>query len=402
MKIHRRSVFLILPALVLGGCKQAQKGPAAAGMPMIPVAMAKATQESVPTELRVVGTAEASAVVQIKSQVAGQLASVEFTEGQNVAQGDLLFRIDPKPYEEALRQAEADAARDRAQVTQSEASLARDKAQADYADTDAARSDQLVKEGLASRSQYDQSKSSAAVARETAHATQAGIDAAKATLQADQAAIAAAQLNLGYCRIAAPIGGRAGNLLVHPGNLVKVNDAALVVIHQIEPIFVDFSVPERQLATVRRLSEGRKLPVRALVEGDASHTAEGYLSVIDNTVDATTGTIHLKATFDNHDRLLWPGQFVTVALTLDTIANAVVIPTEAIQAGQAGTFVYVVKANQTVEMRPVTPGAAVNGKTVIEKGVAAGETVVTDGLMMLAPGMPVRAADPSKLGTGPL
>ena len=403
MTIRRRSVFLILPALVLGGCKHAQKGPAAAGgMPMIPVAMAKATQESVPTELRVVGTVEASAIVQIKSQVAGQLASVAFTEGQNVAPGDLLFRIDPKPYEDALRQAEAAAARDRAQVAQSEASLARDKAQADYADTDAARNDQLVKEGLASRSQYDQSKSSAAVARETVRATQASIDAAKATLQADEAAIAAAQLNLGYCEIHAPIGGRAGNLLVHPGNLVKVNDAALVVIHRIEPIFVDFSVPERQLAAVRRLSAARKLAVRALVEGDASHAAEGYLSVIDNTVDATTGTIHLKATFDNQDRLLWPGQFVTVALTLDTIENAVVIPTEAIQAGQGGPFVYVVKANQTVENRAVTPGAAVGGKTVIEKGVAAGETVVTDGLMMLAPGMPVRAVDPAKLGTGPL
>jgi multidrug efflux system membrane fusion protein len=404
MTSHRRLVLLILPALVLGGCKQAQKGPAAGagGMPMIPVTMAKATQESVPTDLRVVGTVEASAVVQIKSQVAGQLASVEFTEGQNVAQGDLLFRIDPKPFEDALRQAEAAAARDRAQVTQSVASLARDTAQAEYADTDAARNDQLVKEGLASRSQYDQSKSSAAVAHETVHATQAGIDAAKATLQADEAAIAAAQLNLGYCEIHAPIGGRAGNLLVHPGNLVKVNDVALVVIHRIEPIFVDFSIPEQQLATVRRLSDGRKLAVRALVEGDASHASEGYLSVIDNTVDASTGTIHLKATFENHDRLLWPGQFVTVALTLDTIANAVVIPTEAIQAGQAGSFVYVVKANQTAEMRPVTLGAAISGKTVIEKGVAAGETVVTDGLMMLAPGMPVRAVDPSKLGTGPL
>jgi multidrug efflux system membrane fusion protein len=189
---------------------------------------------------------------------------------------------------------------------------------------------------------------------------------------------------------------------VHPGNLVKVNDAPLVVIHQMQPIFVDFAVPEQRLAAVRRLSAGRKLPVRALVEGDASHAAEGYLSVIDNTVDASTGTIHLKATFDNRDRALWPGQFVTVALTLDTIENAVVIPTEAIQPGQRGPFVYVVKANQTVESRPVTPGAAINGKTVVDQGLAAGETVVTDGLLMLFPGAPVRAVDPSKIPTGPL
>jgi multidrug efflux system membrane fusion protein len=366
------------------------------------VSMAKATQESVPTDLRVVGTVEASAIVQVKSQVAGQLASVAFTEGQDVAQGNLLFRIDPKPFEDALRQAQAAAARDRAQVAQSEAMLAHDTAQAQYADIDASRNDQLVKEGLASRSQYDQSKSSADVARESVHATQASIDAAKATLQSDEAAIAAAQLNLGYCQITAPIGGRTGNLLVHAGNLVKVNDAALVVIHQIEPIFVNFSVPEQRLAAIRRLGAGHKLPVRALVEGDAVHAAEGFLSVIDNTVDASTGTIHLKATFENRDRLLWPGQFVTVMLTLDTIENATLIPSEAIQAGQRGPFVYVVKANQTVESRPVTPGIVVNGKTVIEKGVSAGETVVTDGLLMLFPGAPVRAVDPAKLGTGPL
>ena len=190
-----------------------------------------------PTELRVVGTVEASAIVQVKSQAAGQLASVAFTEGQDVKEGDLLFRIDPQPFEDALRQARADAARDQAQVAQSEAMLAHDKAQSEYADIDASRNDQLVKEGLASRSQYDQSKSSADVARESVRASQASIDAAKATLQADEAAIAAAQLNLGYRDIHAPIGGRTGNLLVHPGNLVKVNDAALAVIHLIEPIF---------------------------------------------------------------------------------------------------------------------------------------------------------------------
>lgn len=401
MTFQRCSILLIAPTFILCGCKQQAKGPAAGGMPMVPVSVAKATEESVPTELRVVGTVEASAIVQVKSQVAGQLASVAFTEGQDVKEGDLLFRIDPQPFEDALRQARADAARDQAQVAQSEAMLAHDKAQSEYADIDASRNDQLVKEGLASRSQYDQSKSSADVARESVRASQASIDAAKATLQADEAAIAAAQLNLGYCDIHAPIGGRTGNLLVHPGNLVKVNDAALVVIHRIEPIFVNFSVPEQRLADVRRLSVGRKLPVRALVEGDPGHPAEGYLAVIDNTVDASTGTIHLKADFENHDRILWPGQFVTVVLTLDTIQNATVIPSEAIQAGQRGSFVYVVKANQTVESRLVTPGPAINGKTVIEKGVSAGETVVTDGLLMLFPGAPVRPVDAVKTGNGP-
>ncbi|HUP03399.1 MAG TPA: efflux RND transporter periplasmic adaptor subunit [Bryobacteraceae bacterium] len=403
MTVGLRSFLLIAPALFLCGCKQDQKGAAGAagGFPMMPVTVAKATQESVPAELRAVGTVEASAIVQVKSQVAGQLASVAFTEGQDVKEGDLLFRIDPQPFQDALRQAQADAARDQAQIAQSQATLARDQAQAQYAETDASRNDQLVKEGLASRSQYDQSKSNADVARETVRATQAGIDSAKATLQADEAAIAAAQLNLSYCELRAPISGRTGNLLVHPGNLVKVNDAALVVIHRIEPIFVNFSIPEQRLEEIRRLSAGHKLAVKALVEGNPGHPAEGYLSVIDNTVDASTGTIHLKATFDNHDRMLWPGQFVTVALTLETVQNATVIPSEAIQAGQNGLFVYVVKANQTVESRVVATGAALNGKTVIEKGVSPGETVVTDGMMMLVPGAPVRAVPAAKAGSGP-
>jgi multidrug efflux system membrane fusion protein len=261
----------------------------------------------------------------------------------------------------------------------------------------------LVKEGLASRSQYDQSKAAADVARQTVRATEAGIDAAKAALQSDEAAIAAAKLNLGYCEIHAPIGGRTGNLLVHPGNLVKVNDVALAVIHRISPIFVNFGVPEQYLAAIRRLSAGgHRLAVQAFAEGDEAHASAGYLAVIDNTVDAATGTIHLKGTFENSGGPLWPGQFVTVALTLDTIQNATVVPSEALQNGQRGQFVYVVKADNKVEARPVTTGPAFDRKTVVEKGLAPGDTVVTDGQMLLFPGATVRAVDAGKLETGPL
>lgn len=363
------------------------------GPPVVPVSVSKATQESVPTELRVVGTVEASSIVQVKSQVAGQLFKVAFTEGQNVSKGDLLFQIDPRPYQDAQRQAEAAVTRDRAQIVQAEAALARDAAQAKFNQTDAARYAELQKEGLASKSQTDQSKTGADVAREAAHVSQANIDSARAALDADVAAVAAAKLNLDYCDIHAPLSGRTGNLLVQAGNLVKVNDVPLVIIHQVTPIFVNFSIPEQHLAAIRRLSSNRALTVNVFARDNPGRAASGHLSVIDNTVDSTTGTIHLKATFENKDGALWPGQFVTVVLTLDTIQNATVIPAEAVQAGQQGPFVYVVKADNTVENRGVTVGRTYGKKTLVEKGLAPGDTVVIDGQLRLFPGAQIRAVE---------
>ena len=395
--------FVFAAAAVFSGCKQhAAQSKGAGGMPAFPVTVAKAVQQSVPTELRVVGTVEASAVVQIKSQIAGQLVGVDFAEGQNVAQGSLLFRIDARPYEDALHQAEAAVLRDRAQILQAEASLARDNAQAKFADSDAQRQAELNRGGLTPRSQFDQAQSTAEAARASANATQASIETAKASLAADQAAVAKAQLDLSHCEIRAPISGRTGNLLVHAGNLVKENDVPLVVIHQIAPIFVEFNVPEQHLNAIRRLNAARKLTVRVFAESDPSQVAMGTLAVIDNTVDTTTGTIRLKATFDNRDGLLWPGQFVATVLTLDTIQNAVVVPSEAVQAGQQGSFVYAVKPDTSVEIRPVTAGRIFGSRTIIDQGLAAGETVITDGFLVLFPGAKVRVVDTAKMESGTL
>jgi multidrug efflux system membrane fusion protein len=340
--------------------------------------------------------------VQVKSQIAGELTSVNFTEGQNVNKGDLLFRIDSRPYEDALSQAEAAIERDQAQIAQAQATLERDNAQAQYAASDAALQAELSKGGLTSKSQFDQSRTNANVAKASALATQATIDSARAALRADEAAVQTAKLNLSYCEIHAPISGRTGNLLVHPGNLVKVNDVALVVIHEVSPIFVDFNAPEQHLAAIRRLSATHNLPVQVTSQDDPGRSESGYLSVIDNTVDASTGTIHLKATFENRSGMLWPGQFVNTVLTLDTIRNATVIPAVAVQSGQQGSFVFAVKPDHTVAIKPVTVGRTFGDKVVVESGVAPGDTVVTDGTLILFPGATVKLVDGSKSGAGAL
>jgi multidrug efflux system membrane fusion protein len=386
-------------ALMLAGCKQEQGKAAAAGPPIVPVSVAKAVEEPVPTDLRVVGTVDASSIVQVKSQVAGQLERVAFTEGQNVRQGELLFVIDRRPFEDALRQTEAAVGRDKAMISQAEAMLARDAAQAKFAETDAARYAELSKAGVVSKSQYDQSRTSADVSREAARATQATIESSRAALEADNAAVAAARLNLSYCDIHAPISGRTGNLLVHAGNLIKVNDVPLVVIHQVMPVFVNFAVPEQHLAAIRRLSAAHKLPVGVYANDNPNYRADGLLTLIDNTVDSSTGTIKLKATFENKDGKLWPGQFVTVVLTLDTTSSTVV-PSEAVQNGQQGQFIYVVGADNHVAIRPVTAGRAFGKKMVIDKGIAPGDTVVIDGQLRLFPGAQIQAVDPGKLDAG--
>jgi multidrug efflux system membrane fusion protein len=333
----------------------------------------------------------------VKSQIAGQLLRVHFNEGQNVSNGALLFEIDARPFREALRQAEAAVARDQAQLRQAEATLAREMAQSKNADAEASRYEELQKIGVISRAQRDQVQTSADVSRESVRAAKAAIESARAALDSDLAAVDKAKLDISYCEIRAPFSGRTGNLLIHPGNLVKANDSPLVVIHQVAPIFVTFSVPERHLGEIRRLSASGKLPVRVSPQDDPSRSAAGNVTVVDNAVDTTTGTIKLKGIFANADGMLWPGQFVTAVLTLGTVVNATVVPAEAVQSGQQGQYVYVVKPDQTVEPRVVIAGRAFEKKIIIEKGVAPGDTVVTDGQLRLFPGARIRPVDASKI-----
>ena len=390
---------LIICTLVLAACRS-NAVKSAGPPPAVPVTVALATEESIPDEIHGIGTVEPSATVQIKSQIAGELTAVHFVEGGNVKKGDLLIEIDSRPYREALRQAEATVARDRAQLQQAEANLAKDQAQWKNNEALAKRYESLRQEGVVSREQSEQMQTNEQTIRESVRADQAAIESSRAAVETDLAAVDRAKLDLNYCQIRSPISGRAGNLLVHAGNLVKVSDVALVVINQIEPIFVSFAVPEQYLADIRKNSSDRKLPIRVALQEDPSKTATGTLSVIDNAVDNTTGTIRLKGTFENQEHVLWPGQLVNASLTLDTLKNATVVPAEAVQAGQQGQFVYVVKPDQGVDIRMVTVGRTLEKKIVLDKGVAAGETVVTDGQLLLYPGAHVRPVAAAKTETG--
>ena len=386
-----------LAVLSLAGCT-AERAKSAGPPPAVPVSVAVATQESVPVEAEAVGTVEASSVIQVRSQVSGELTRVAFEEGANVNQGDLLFEIDSRPYRDAVRQAENALAKDTALLKQAEANLARDIAQSKNAEADAARYDQLAREGVVSRQQTDQTRTAAEALRASIDAGRAAIESARASIESDRTAIDRAQLDLSYCQIHSPVSGRAGNLLVHQGNLVNANGPnPLVILHQLEPIWVSFGISEVRLTAIRRNAAARTLAVKASPADDARQTETGKLAVIDNTVDTTTGTIRLKATFDNAKRTLWPGQFVNVSLELDTLYNVVVVPGEAVQASAKGQMVYVVKADQTVEPRDVTLGRTFGAKVIVEKGVAAGETVVTDGQLRLSPGAAVRAVPAGKV-----
>jgi multidrug efflux system membrane fusion protein len=334
----------------------------------VPVSVAAASRKDVPVELKAIGSVEASSTIEVRPQVGGVITEVAFSEGGDLRAGDPLFTIDPRPFEATLAAAEA--------------ALAKDEAQARNAALEAERSERLLSEGIVSQELADQ-------ARTTRNAVEAQV-------RADRAAAERARLDLSYTRIASPIDGRAGSLLVHQGNLVKAIDGGpLVTINRVEPIYVTFSVPEQRLPEIERAVAARTTLVHATPRGDAASPSEGRVSFVDNSVDRSTGTIRLRATFPNRERRLWPGQFVTVRLELARRVGATVIPAEAVQTGQSGTFVFVVKTDMTVEIRPVTVSGEAGDEVIVEKGLAEGESVVTDGQLRLAPGASVTIEQPA-------
>jgi multidrug efflux system membrane fusion protein len=350
--------------LALGACSKTGTGadpPKGPGAAAAPVRVGKAVQEDVPVQIRAIARVEAYSTVTVRARVPGQIMSQHFADGEDVQAGAELFSIDPRPYEAALGQAEGTLARDIA--------LAKDAAE------EAAWQNSLLRQQVAAQREYDRA--------------QAAADAAQAAVRAEQAAVEQARLNLEYCSVQSLLDGRAGAALAKVGNVVKADDTPLVVLNQINPIYVTFAVPEQNLARIKKYQATGALAVEAVIPQDEGPAEHGELTFVDNQVDRTTGMILLKGTFSNAKRRLWPGQFVNVTLSLTTEAGAIVVPSQAVQTGQSGQYVFVVKEDQTVEMRPVTVGLVLDNRTVIQSGVAAGETVVTDGQLRLVPGAKV-------------
>ena len=339
-----------------------------------PVRVAKVTQQTIPVRISAIGTAQAHSIVQIKSRVDGQIMSAGFREGQLVRRGDLLFQIDPRPFQAQLRQAEANLARDEAQLEKAKADLERYSA--------------LSNKGFSSQQRFEEAR--------------AAVDVFTAAIRAGEQAIEMARLNLEFTTINAPVTGRTGSMLVYPGNLVEANkDPPLVTINEIRPIHVAFSVPEQNLAEIKQRMRDGRLRVDVTIPEDDGPPIAGQVTFVDNQVDVSTGTIMLKATFENADDRLTPGQFANVSMTLSAIESALVVPTRAIQVNQNGSFVFVVKEDRTVDMRPVEVGPQADDLTVLLKGGVLGETVVTDGQLRLSPGAKVAPKGAEQAGDKP-
>lgn len=356
-----RLLLVIALAAGLAACskKPAEASKGARGP--APVSAAVVTTKPVPVELVTFGTVEPGASVSVKAEVGGVLTKVHFNKGDAVKKGDLLFTIDPRPFEAALAVAQA--------------TLARDKAMSANAARNAARDAELLKGGLMPSSDSEKSQSDA--------------EALAATVQADLAAVENARLQLEHCSIRSPIDGRAGNLLVDAGNVVKANDVALVTLNQVHPVEVFFSVPQRELPAIQRYRAAGRIEVRAAPPTDEARFETGELTFVDNAVDKGTGTIQLAATFPNLSDRLWPGQYVHVRLALATDANAVVAPASAIQTGRDGKYAFTIQEDSSVQLRLVTLRATVGNDAVIETGLQPGERIVTDGQLRLVPGAKV-------------
>jgi membrane fusion protein, multidrug efflux system len=397
--------FLLASLFLLSSCSgnRASANLGSLANEAVPVTVATATQKTVPVEVNAIGTMEAYSSVSVKALVSGELIEVHFKEGQEVKRGDLLFKIDPRPFQAELRRAEGNLAKDTAQAKQAEANLARDMAQAKNAEVQSRRYADLFKEGVVAREIFDQFRTNSDALDATIQADKASLEYSSAAIRSDKAAIENAKLQLGYCTIRSPMDGRTGNLIVYQGNIVKANEnPPLVIINQIQPIYVTFSVPEQYLSEIKKQMASGKLAVIVTVPKEEETAVQGVLTFVDNTVDSTTGTIRLKGTLANLEKRLWPGQFVNVALTLSTHPNAVVVPSRAVQTGQTGQYVFVVRPDRSVESRPVVIGSTLKDEIIVEQGLKPGDVVVTNGQLRLVSGtfVEVKQAPATRPGKG--
>jgi len=387
-----------------------------------PVYVATAISSRVPIKIRSIGNVTPYSVVNITPQVSGQLAAVRFNQGDLVKKGQLLFQIDPRPYQAAVNQAEgnvakdkalieaaqANMAKDQAQVGQLEANLRKDIAQLTYATKESGRYSELVEEGAVSHEQSDQMNTNEVQASATIEADKKAIEngkavvksdiaqvsTARATLKADEGAADNARIQLGWTQIRAPIDGRTSSLNVYQGNVVTANSTnPIVSIAQVLPIYVTVTVPEQYLNDIRRAQEAGTLQLEAQIEGAKTDLVAGNISFIENTVNTNTGTIMLRASFANANMHLYPGQFVDVVLSMPPAGESVVVPSRAIQTTQQGQSVYVLKSNNTVQLKPVTVGQVFGDSAAITDGLSVGDQVVTDGQLQLMPGGKVRVQD---------
>jgi multidrug efflux system membrane fusion protein len=389
-------VLLLLLLWRFLGDRSAPKTTGAGRGEVVPVETALVTQQDVPIQLKAIGNVEALSTVGVRSQVEGILLRVAFAPGQEVKKGDLLFTIDPRPLQAQLSQAEANLLKAMASVRQGSDIVARDQATAANDRVIVNRDAKLVEAGVVPREQYDNDVSKLQADEASVRADQSSVANLQAAQKAEQANVENARVQLSYTTIRASLTGKTGNLAVTSGNLVRANDTTpMVTITESMPIYVTFSVPEQDLQRIRQAASSN-LMAEVIIPGDESNPAHGRLSLVDNTVDVATGTVRLKATFENSDGRLYPGQYVNVVLTLGTQSEAIVVPAQAVQIGQDKSFVYVVKADMTVDVRNVTTGVTLNNMTVIADGLKPGEQVVTDGQLRLVPGAKVQ----SKSGQG--
>jgi multidrug efflux system membrane fusion protein len=403
----------LIGAVLLSGCanKAAQQ---AFDRPPAPVTVTDAIAQDVPTYLDAIGKTVAREVVAIQPQVSGRITKIHFTDGANVKKGDMLFTIDPRPFEAALQQAQANVSKDVALKKQAESNLAREIAQAKWGKVQVDRYRVLVEQGVVSREQYEELRANLDTLNANAAAARAAVNSADESIKVDTAAVESTKVQLSYCSIRSPIDGRAGQRLVDVGNVVNpggssgnnsgsgsapAENNALLVIERLDPIYADFTISQNNLTEVQQQMRANRLTTEVRLPDDPDQPIVGQLTFLNNSVENTTGTVGLRATIPNSDHRFWPGRFVNIRLVLNTIHQAVLVPATAPQMSVNGSFVYVIKQDSTAEQRPVSLGQRQGDLIVVENGVTAGERVVTTGQIGVTPGGKVHIEQPAPAAT---